>query len=133
MRCSCCGKCCEETEMLLSKADAKRLKELGYELKEFAFCDKKGFTRLKNREGCCVFFDSKERKCKIYKNRPLGCRIFPVIFSEEEGIVVDDICPMKNTISKRELNQKGKILVNLLQQIDLEAEKKNWVLFCHKG
>ena len=58
---------------------------------------------------------------------------FPVIFSEEEGIVVDDICPMKNTISKRELNHKGKILVNLLQQIDLEAEKKNWVLFCHKG
>jgi Fe-S-cluster containining protein len=133
MRCSRCGKCCEETEMLLSRADAKRLKELGYSLEEFAFCDKKGFTRLKNREGCCVFFDSNERKCKIYKNRPLGCHIFPVIFSEEEGIVVDDICPMKNTVSKRELNQKDKILVNLLQQIDCEAEKKNWVLFCHKG
>jgi len=124
MRCSRCGKCCEETKMLLSMADAKRLKELGYSLEEFALCDKGGFTRLKNREDCCVFFDSNERKCKIYKSRPLGCRIFPVIFSEEEGIVVDDICPMKNTVSKRELNQKGKILVNLLQQIDCEAEKK---------
>jgi Fe-S-cluster containining protein len=110
--------------MLLSEADAKRLKKLGYSLREFAFRDKKGFTRLKNREGYCVFFDPNERQCKIYKNRPLGCRIFPVIFSEEEGIVVDDMCPMKNTVSKRESNHKGKILVNLLQQIDYEAEKK---------
>jgi len=31
---------------------------------------------------------------------------------------------MKNAISKRELNHKGKILVNLLQQIDCEAKKK---------
>jgi len=124
MRCSRCGKCCEETEMLLSRADTRRLRELGYSLKEFAFRDKKGFTRLKNREDHCVFFNSNERKCKIYKNRPLGCRIFPVIFSEEEGIVVDDICPMKNTVYKRELNQKGKILVDLLQQIDCEAEKE---------
>lgn len=104
-------------------ADAKRLKELGYSLDEFAFYDKRGFTRLKNREGHCVFFNSNERKCKIYKNRPLGCRIFPVIFSEEEGIVVDDICPMKNTVSNRELSQKGKILVDLLQQIDCEAKR----------
>ena len=110
--------------MLLSKADTKRLQELGYSLEAFAFRDKKGFTRLKNRKGCCVFFDSNKKKCEIYKNRPLGCRIFPVIFSEEEGIVVDYICPMKNTVSKRELNQKGKILVNLLQQIDCEAERQ---------
>lgn len=104
-------------------ADTKRLKELGYSTEEFAFYDKRGFTRLKNREGYCVFFDPNKRKCKIYKNRPLGCRIFPVIFSEEDGIVVDDICPMKNTISKREIDQKGKILVNLLQRIDYEAER----------
>jgi len=103
--------------------DIKRLKKLGYSLEEFSFHDKKGFTRLKNRKGYCVFFDSNEGKCKIYENRPLGCCIFPVIFSEEEGIVVDDICPMKKTVSKRELNQKGKILVNLLQKIDCEAEK----------
>jgi Fe-S-cluster containining protein len=107
--------------MLLSRVDVKRLKKLGYSPKEFAFYDENGFTRLKNREGYCVFFDFNKRKCRIYENRPLGCRIFPVIFSEEEGIVVDDICPMKNTVSKRDLNQKGKILVDLLQQIDCEA------------
>ena len=119
--------------MLLSNADMQLLKELGYPFEDFAFYDKKGFARLKNRKGHCVFYDSKTKKCKIYKNRPLGCRIFPIIFSEEEGVIIDDLCPMKNTVSKRELNQKGKILVNLLQQIDCEAEKKNWLLLCPKG
>ena len=118
--------------MLLSDADTQLLKELGYPFEDFAFYDKKGFARLKNRKGCCVFYDSKIKKCKIYENRPLGCRIYPIIFSEEE-VIVDNICPMKNTVSKRELNQKGKILIKLLQRIDCEAEKRDRVLFCPKG
>jgi hypothetical protein len=133
MQCSRCGKCCEKTEMLLSNADIQLLKELGYPFEDFAFYDKKGFARLKNRKGYCVFYDSKTKKCKIYKNRPLGCRIFPIIFSEEEGVIVDDLCPIKNAVSKREFIQKGKILVKLLQRIDCEAEKKNWLLLCPKG
>jgi len=119
--------------MLLSKADIQLLKELGYSLEDFAFCDKKGFVRLKNRKGCCVFYDSKTKKCKVYENRPLGCRIYPIIFSEEEGVIVDDPCPMKNTVSKRELKHKGNILIELLERINCEAEKRDRVLFCYKG
>jgi len=35
MLCSHCGRCCEKTEMLLSRADVKRLETLGYSRKEF--------------------------------------------------------------------------------------------------
>ncbi|MFQ6080555.1 MAG: YkgJ family cysteine cluster protein [Candidatus Bathyarchaeia archaeon] len=33
MRCSNCGKCCERTEMLLSKEDIKRLERAGFSQK----------------------------------------------------------------------------------------------------
>jgi len=39
---------------------------------------------------------------------PLGCRVYPVICSEQEGIVVDDLCPMKSTVSRIELDGEGK-------------------------
>jgi hypothetical protein len=55
------------------------------------------------------------------------------MFSEEEGVIVDDLCPVKNTVSKRELKHKGGILVELLKRIDCEAEKRDKVLFYYKG
>lgn len=133
MRCSRCGKCCEKTEMLLSKADMQLLRELRYSLIDYTICDNKGFIRLKNMKGYCVFYDFKTRKCKIYESKPLGCRIYPIMFSEEEGVIVDDLCPVKNTVSKRELKHKGGILVELLKRIDCEAEKRDKVLFYYKG
>jgi len=58
----------------------------------------------------------------VYKYRPLGCRIYPIIFSEDEGIIVDDLCPMKDTVSKSEVKKKGMLLVRLLRKLDEEAE-----------
>ncbi len=121
MRCSHCGICCKKTEMMLSNVDIERLEKVGYSRQEFARSDGHGFVRLKNRHGYCVFYDVEKRRCRIYKHRPLGCKIYSVIYSEQEGIVVDDLCPMKNTISKRELERKGKKLMELLQRIDNEA------------
>jgi hypothetical protein len=121
MDCSRCGVCCEKTEMLLSNADVKRLEGVGYDRQKFACQDRHGFIRLRNRRGFCVFYDAEERRCRIYKHRPLGCRVYPVIYSEQEGIVLDDLCPMKSTVSKIELKVEGKKLMKLLQRIDTEA------------
>jgi Fe-S-cluster containining protein len=120
MRCSHCGLCCEKTEMLLSSADVKRLERLACR-QEFARSGKHGYVRLKNRRGFCVFYDVEKCRCTIYGHRPLGCRIYPVIFSEFEGVVVDDLCPMKDTISRSELKRKGKEVMQLLRRIDSEA------------
>ena len=107
--------------MILSNVDVERLEERGHSRKKFVRYDKHGFARLKNRRRFCVFYDVEKCRCKIYLHRPLGCRIYPVIYSEQERIVVDDLCPMQNTDSKIELKREGKKLIELLQRIDNEA------------
>ena len=47
-----------------------------------------------------------------------------VIHSEQEGIMVDGLCPMKNTVSEVELKRKGKRVVELLQRMDHEAASR---------
>jgi len=123
MRCSRCGLCCEETEMMLSEADMKCLERAGYARRDFAQHIEHGFVQLRNKGGHCVFYDMKKRRCRVYRIRPSGCRVYPVIFSEQEGIVVDDLCPMKDTLSKAEIESKGRRVIRLLGTIDREAEK----------
>jgi Fe-S-cluster containining protein len=122
MHCSHCGICCEKTEMMLSNADVERLERVCYNSQKFVRVDKHGFARLRNRRGYCVFYDAEKRRCKAYAHRPLGCRIYPIIYSEEEGIIVDDLCPMKRTVSGVELRRKGENVVELLRRIDNEAK-----------
>ncbi len=133
MHCSHCGICCEKTEMMLSSADIERLERLSYNRQKFVRYDRHGFARLKNRHGFCVFYNIEKRRCKIYRHRPLGCRIYPVIYSKQEGIVVDDLCPMQNTVSKIELRRKGKKVIELLKRIDKEAASKGKVISDSRG
>jgi Fe-S-cluster containining protein len=121
MHCSHCGLCCEKTQMMLTSADVKRLERAGYDRNKFTYQDKNGYLKLKNHRGFCIFYDIEKRRCKTYRHRPSGCRIYPIIYSELEGIVVDDLCPMKNTISESELKTKGKKVMKLIQRIDSEA------------
>jgi hypothetical protein len=111
--------------MLLSSADVERLERVGYDRWKFMYHDRNGFARLKNCRRFCVFYDVEKSRCKIYKHRPLGCRIYPVIYSELEGMVVDDLCPMKNTISESELKKKGKKVMELIQRAraDFQSDK----------
>jgi Fe-S-cluster containining protein len=110
--------------MPLSSADVKRLERAGYERNEFMYCDKKGYVKLKNRRGFCVFYDLEKRRCKAYRYRPSGCRVYPVVYSEQEGIIVDDLCPMKKTILQSELKTEGKKVMKLIKTIDNEAATK---------
>jgi len=107
--------------MLLSNADIERLERVEHNKQKFVRYDRHGFARLRNHKGFCVFYDAAKRHCKIYRHRPLGCWIYPVICKEQEGIAVDDLCPMKNTVSEIELRRKGKKVIELLQRIDEEA------------
>jgi hypothetical protein len=107
--------------MMLSSGDVERLERVGYDRQRFVRYDRHGFARLKNDQGTCIFYDHEKCRCKTYTHRPSGCRVYPVIFSKKEGIIVDDLCPMKNTISRIELEKKGKKVIKLLQRIDKEA------------
>lgn len=118
MRCSNCGICCEGTEMELSSDDIRRLEKAGYRRDQFSVLD--DGIRLRNVDGWCYFYVLAERRCRVYRNRPLGCRLYPVVFSGDEGVVVDELCPMGHAVSGRELRSKGSLLRTLLRKIDDE-------------
>jgi len=121
MRCSHCGVCCEETEMQLSEKDLQLLKKAARKKERFVRYDKHGYALLQNRRGHCVFYDVERRRCKAYKSRPLGCRLYPVVYSQENVAVVDELCPMGRTVSKVELRKKGEKVGELLRILELEA------------
>ncbi len=121
MRCSRCGVCCTETEMLLSTDDIERLKKRGYS-KEFFTRYEDGYAILKNQQGYCVFYNVKEHQCNVYAHRPVGCRVYPVILDEDTGIIIDDICCAQQTITESEKVRKEKIVISLLKKIDREAQ-----------
>jgi len=124
MRCSNCGVCCTETEMLLSKKDIKRLEKKGFSQNQFVQYDNQGYAQLKNRDGYCVFYDLKNQQCGIYVDRPAGCRVYPVILDEEIGIILDDICESRNSITPSEKRRMGKRVIGLLEVIDAEAQNR---------
>jgi len=77
--------------MPLSLADIARLKELGYKVNEFVV-QRGGERRLRNREGKCFFLTDKG--CKVYDDRPTGCRFYPLVFDEEGEPLVDPECAL---------------------------------------
>jgi len=109
--------------MELSSEDIERLEKTGYHQIEFAVVDN-GVARLRNVNGRCYFYRRSDKKCRVYEKRPLGCQLYPVVYLINEGAVVDDLCPMGQTISEQELRKKGKILHRLLKKLDNERKCK---------
>jgi len=103
--------------MELSSNDIRKLVEAGYRPDEFAVMDG-CVTRLRNVDGWCYFYSHADKKCRVYTNRPLGCFLYPVVYLVNEGVIIDELCPMGQTISEKELRMKGKILAKLLKEID---------------
>ena len=86
-----CVECCLETRMPLSNFDLKRILKLGYKPEYFAVRTD-GEWRLKNNSGRCVFLS--EESCRIYRHRPEGCRLYPLVYDENlRKAVVDPFCP----------------------------------------
>lgn len=89
-----CIKCCLETRMPLSNQDIERIKMLGFNTK-FFITSKKGWLQLKNKNGKCIFHNG--ILCTIYKDRPEGCRLYPIIYDKNESIAIfDKDCPYKD-------------------------------------
>ena len=124
MRCTHCGICCRQTQMPLSEKDIYLLEETGHARKQFVHVNKKGQAQLRNKKGYCIFYNTEKHSCNAYRRRPAGCRLYPVIYSEQEGVVTDNICPTRNTVTKAEIRRKTGTLMRLLQEIDDETLKR---------
>jgi Fe-S-cluster containining protein len=77
--------------MPLSTSDIRRIVLLGFS-EDFFVITKDGERRLKNLKGRCVFHDG--QLCTIYRNRPEGCRTYPVVLDlAAQEPVLDPECP----------------------------------------
>jgi len=106
--------------MELSSIDVKRLEEAGYRREEFTVAGKDGITQLRNIGGWCYFYNYAEKRCRAYEIRPIGCYLYPVVYSADEGVVIDEPCPMGETVSEHELRMKRRILIKLLKTMENE-------------
>ncbi|MHC1592172.1 MAG: YkgJ family cysteine cluster protein [Candidatus Helarchaeales archaeon] len=124
MPCVRCGKCCHETEMILSNNDVERISKMGY--KDFYHVNSEGYKILNNKTGdppTCIFFDPSTISCIIYPFRPQGCRFYPLIYEVDLGrCIIDDYCPEheKFSIQKSECKK----LVEFYNTIKNELETK---------
>jgi phosphoribosylpyrophosphate synthetase len=50
--------------------------------------------------------------------------VYPVILDEKKGIILDDICQSRNTVTDAEKSLKGKRVIRLLDRIDCQAAKR---------
>lgn len=103
-----CHLCCLDTDMPLTLEDIVRISKLGYDPAEFSEY-RRGALRLRNVNGRCYFLDS-NGKCRIYQNRPYGCRAYPVVVEAETGeCVLDGTCPAVETVEEEEFKEKCSI------------------------
>ncbi len=102
--------------MLLLKDDVQRIVSLGFK-EDFFAVEFRGFKKLRNSNGRCVFHDGEQ--CTIYLNRPLGCRLYPIIFDENVNHpVVDRLCPFREEfpLSFKARGESSKAYLKLISE-----------------
>ncbi len=120
--CENCGKCCIETEMIVSEHDIDLIMRKCQDHKrkqEFIFKNKDDLFQLKNIEGYCVFFDKLLKICTIYEFRPQGCRFYPLIYDfHRKKCIFDKDCPRVNLFyqDKQVLKEKCDVLKRFLKE-----------------
>ena len=105
--------------MLLSNNDIEKIEHIGYD-RNYFIKSKKGWLKLKNKDGKCIFHNGK--MCVIYDNRPEGCTLYPLIFDREnKSAVVDEDCPYENCFrfNKKSVNQLYSLVTRII------SERKN--------
>jgi Fe-S-cluster containining protein len=106
--------------MPLSNEDIEKIKNLGFHKDTFVL-EKKGELQLRNQKGDCVFLD--QGICSIYKDRPKGCKLYPLIFDEELKLPsLDNVCPYKTEF--KITKHSAHTLLNHLKQLTAERKKR---------
>ena len=115
-----CVLCCVETEMPLTEEDIDRLEKLGFKRADFSV-EVGGETRLRNVSKRCFFLQS--GRCRIYGDRPEGCRIYPLVYDVDSyKFVFDPVCP--NAAEYKVTREDKDRLKRLIKRLDRESTKK---------
>jgi Fe-S-cluster containining protein len=108
-----CTLCCVDTRMSLCDEDVARLRALGFRAKDFVY----GYGHrkvLRNVGGHCYFLG--DDGCRIYNDRPAGCRLYPLVYDEgrRQG-VLDSCCPHRAEFKVGEGDQEA--LLSLIRKL----------------
>jgi Fe-S-cluster containining protein len=103
--------------MPLTRYDVEVLTKLGYRLNEFSVKDRSGIRRLRNVNGHCYFLDPHNGSCKVYRYRPLGCRLYPLICVPGEGVKVDRECPLHNLVGENTVKELAPYVRRLVKMV----------------
>ncbi|MFX0000649.1 MAG: YkgJ family cysteine cluster protein [Candidatus Hodarchaeota archaeon] len=127
--CKDCGKCCIETEMIVSEHDIDLIMEKyqNHKVKQdFCIKNKNNFFQLKNIEGYCAFFEKSSKTCAIYEYRPQGCKFYPLIFDfKRKKCIFDKDCPRTHLFYKNKQILKKTcdgLKKFLIEQLNLEIK-----------
>ncbi|HIQ24001.1 MAG TPA: YkgJ family cysteine cluster protein [Pyrodictium delaneyi] len=102
--------------MPLARKDIERIVSLGYSIDYFVeYVD--GVPRLRNVGGHCVFLDPSTRRCRIYPYRPMGCRLYPLVYVPGGGVNIDPECPKAYTIDRRSVEKLAPLVLRLVKEI----------------
>jgi len=112
-----CGRCCYNTEMPLAKIDIETIRSLSIPERRFVVW-KGGLPRLRNIGGSCVFLDKDTNMCTIYPYRPIGCRLYPLVYVSGEGVTVDRLCPLREQVLKSITEEKKRLLISFLKRLE---------------
>ena len=114
-----CVECCIDTEMPLSRSDRRRLSRLGHDVERFAVRGEDGFWLLANVAGRCYFLDRENGRCRVYPDRPEGCRLYPLVLDEGlSEFALDDLCPHRDAVEPGEEDRQA--LLELLDRLARE-------------
>ncbi len=116
-----CFQCCLETRMPLLEEDIQRIESAGFSIELFGENDN-GFIVLKNKDGSCVFLEN--GKCKIYPLRPVGCKLYPLVYDiDQNRVIIDNECPNKGAFEEY-LTNDG-IIETLIETVDKLIFERN--------
>lgn len=122
-----CIQCCLETNMILSYQDIDRIKRLGFDI-NFFVTERDGWLQLKNQDGRCVFHNN--IMCTIYKDRPDGCKLYPIIYDKDKKHAIFD----KDCLQKDKFLMSKSITKQLYDIVSkLESERAERKKFKGKG
>lgn len=115
---SCADPCCSRTTYCLTNEDIVRIIKIDHlNFHDYAFEKTDGTYQLKKP---CFFYHSYHRICTIYKHRPLGCKIYPVVL--DDVATVDTFCPGHAEV--KDPVRKTIILQHYLKSIEREAQER---------
>ena len=117
----CTDICCKRTTYKLTNADIAVLRDnidTLYTLHIGTIHNPDGTIQL---TAPCINL-SEKGECMIYQFRPLGCRIYPVVYNNGPG--TDPSCPQHTQITLTQLQRHTIILHHYMHAIEREAKQR---------